>query len=62
MPYPDLKRKLDLSTVLDGAARSPTEWRAPFGWTDGSAGELVDIGDRHRVRMQTASVAERQTA
>jgi peptide/nickel transport system ATP-binding protein len=62
VPYPDLKRKLDLSTVLDGAARSPTEWRAPFGWTDGSAGELVDIGDRHRVRMQTASVAERQTA
>ena len=62
VPYPDLKRKLDLSTVLDGAARSPTEWRAPFGWTDGSAGELVDIGDRHRVRMQTASVTERQTA
>ncbi len=52
VPYPDLNRKLDLAAVLDGAARSPQEWRAPFGWTAAGAGELVDIGDGHRVRMQ----------
>jgi peptide/nickel transport system ATP-binding protein len=33
VPYADLQRKLDLSAVLDGAARSPQEWRAPYGWT-----------------------------
>ena len=52
VPYADLKRKLDLSAVLDGAARSPQEWRAPYGWTTDGAGELVDVGDGHRVRMQ----------
>jgi peptide/nickel transport system ATP-binding protein len=53
VPYPDLHRKLDLAAVLEGAARSPEEWRAPFGWTSVGAGELVDVGDGHRVRMQT---------
>jgi len=53
VPYPDLGRKLDLPAVQAGAARSPREWPAPFGWTDTSAGELVDVGDGHRVRMQT---------
>jgi peptide/nickel transport system ATP-binding protein len=52
VPYPDLHRKLDLAAVLDGAARSPEQWRAPFGWTAESAGELVDFGDGHRVRVQ----------
>jgi peptide/nickel transport system ATP-binding protein len=52
VPYPDLKRKLDLATVLDGAARRPQEWRQPFRWTAESAGALVDIGDGHRVRIQ----------
>src|SRR5262245_2266739 len=45
VPYPDLNRKLDLVAVLDGAARSPREWRAPFGWTADGAGELVEIGE-----------------
>ena len=52
VPYPDLGRKLDLVAVQAGAARSPREWPAPFAWTDTSAGELVDVGDGHRVRMQ----------
>ena len=62
VPYPDLKRKLDLVAVLDGAARSPQEWRAPFGWTAEGAGELVDIGDGHRVRMQPGEQYERMIA
>ena len=62
VPYPDLNRKLDLAAVLDGAARSPEEWRAPFAWTDAGAGELVDVGDGHRVRMQGATARERALA
>jgi peptide/nickel transport system ATP-binding protein len=62
VPYPDLKRKLDLAAVLDGAARSPQEWRVPFCWTVESAGELVDIGENHRVRMQQGANDERMIA
>jgi peptide/nickel transport system ATP-binding protein len=62
VPYPDLKRRLDLAAVLDGAARSPREWRVPFCWTSESAGELVDIGDGHRVRMQPGADHERKIA
>jgi len=57
VPYPDLGRKLDLGAVLEGAARNPDEWRAPFAWTADGAGELVDVGDGHRVRMQTVTAA-----
>jgi peptide/nickel transport system ATP-binding protein len=56
VPYPDLDRKLDLAAVQAGAARSPGEWPAPFAWSDANAGELVDVGDGHRVRMQTRDV------
>ncbi|MEO8303536.1 MAG: ABC transporter ATP-binding protein [Betaproteobacteria bacterium] len=62
VPYPDLKRKLDLAAVLDGAARRPQEWRNPFGWTAEGAGELVDIGDGHRVRIQPGDNHERMIA
>ena len=63
VPYPDLQRKLDLAAVQAGAARSPADWPAPFTWVGADAGSLVDVGDGHRVRMQTASVAaERETA
>jgi peptide/nickel transport system ATP-binding protein len=62
VPYPDLHRKLDLGAVLDGAARRPEEWRAPFAWTDGDAGELVDVGNGHRVRMHRATVPDKVLA
>jgi peptide/nickel transport system ATP-binding protein len=62
VPYPDLGRKLDLAAVLDGAARSPEQWRAPFGWTAQGAGELVDFGDGHRVRVQPDAVPGRLCA
>ena len=62
VPYPDLKRKLDLAAVLDGAARSPREWRVPFAWTAEGAGELVDIGDGHRVRIQPGDHHQRLIA
>jgi peptide/nickel transport system ATP-binding protein len=62
VPYPDLNRKLDLAAVLDGAARSPQEWRVPFSWTAEGAGELVDIGDGHRVRIQPGDHHQRMIA
>ncbi len=62
VPYPDLDRKLDLAAVLDGAERSPQQWRAPFAWRDGDAGELVDVGDGHRVRMHAGDAPARRSA
>jgi len=62
VPYPDLHRKLDLAAVLEGAERSPAEWRAPFAWTGASAGELVDVGGGHRVRMDASAAPERVIA
>jgi peptide/nickel transport system ATP-binding protein len=62
VPYPDLHRKLDLGAVLEGAARTPEEWRAPFAWTAGDAGELVDVGERHRVRMHRSDALARMSA
>jgi len=62
VPYPDLKRKLDLDAVLEGASRSPLEWRAPFAWTADGAGELVDLGEGHRVRVQAGTQPERMIA
>jgi peptide/nickel transport system ATP-binding protein len=55
VPYPDLARRLDLGTVLEGAARDPREWRAPFAWDDGDAGVLHDLGNGHRVRARTGA-------
>jgi peptide/nickel transport system ATP-binding protein len=52
VPYPDLKRRLDLATVQEGAAREPTEWRPPFAWSNGDAGVLHDLGNGHRVRAR----------
>jgi peptide/nickel transport system ATP-binding protein len=50
VPYPDLRRRLDLAIVQEGAARDPSEWRAPFAWDDCGAGELHDLGQGHCVR------------
>ena len=55
VPYPDLARRLDLGAVLEGAARDPREWRAPFAWDDGDAGVLHELGNGHRVRAQTGA-------
>jgi peptide/nickel transport system ATP-binding protein len=54
VPYPDIHRKLDLAAVLEGAARMPAQWPAPYDWA-GDAGELVDVGDGHFVRMRDAA-------
>jgi peptide/nickel transport system ATP-binding protein len=62
VPYPDLRRRLDLDAVLEGAARQPEEWREPFGWHSADAGELLDIGDGHRVRVHAGTDPARLAA
>jgi hypothetical protein len=62
VPYPDIHRKLDLAAVLDGAARSPEQWPAPFAWTADGAGALTDMGGGHRVRVQQAALAQGEPA
>ncbi len=62
VPYPDIHRKLDLAAVLDGAARSPEQWPAPFAWTADGAGALTDVGGGHRVRMQQAALVQGEPA
>jgi hypothetical protein len=37
---------------MEGAARDPNEWRAPFAWRGDDAGVLHDLGGGHRVRAQ----------
>jgi peptide/nickel transport system ATP-binding protein len=58
VPYPGLNRKLDLTAVLEGAERRPEEWREPFAWRGEDAGELVDVGNGHFVRMQPVRVRD----
>jgi hypothetical protein len=48
--------------VLDGAARSPEQWPAPFAWTADGAGALTDVGGGHRVRMQQAALVQGEPA
>jgi peptide/nickel transport system ATP-binding protein len=52
VPYPDLRRRLDLATVQEGAARDPAEWRPPFAWSGDDAGVMHDLGDGHCVRAR----------
>jgi len=62
VPYPDLRRRLDLATVQEGAAREPQEWREPFAWSAEDAGVMHDLGNAHFVRAQrTADFAREAT-
>lgn len=62
VPYPDLRRRLDLATVQEGAARDPAEWRAPFAWSADDAGVMHDLGQGHRVRARSGADLDRRAA
>jgi peptide/nickel transport system ATP-binding protein len=62
VPYPDLGRRLDLAAVMEGAARDPAEWRAPFAWKGDDAGVLHDLGGGHRVRAQAGAELRARSA
>jgi peptide/nickel transport system ATP-binding protein len=50
IPYPSLRRRLDVSAVLDGRASDPRAWPPPFNETGDDPLELISVGDEHRVR------------
>ncbi len=62
VPYPDLRRRLDLATVQEGADRDPAEWRAPFAWIGDDAGVMHDLGNDHFVRAHSDADIERAAA
>jgi peptide/nickel transport system ATP-binding protein len=62
VPYPDLRRRLDLGAVLEGAARSPEQWPEPFAWNEGDAGTLIDIAGGHQVRVRPGTDPRRLAA
>ncbi|GIK86891.1 MAG: ABC transporter ATP-binding protein [Betaproteobacteria bacterium] len=62
VPYPDLARRLDLAAVMEGAARDPAEWRAPFAWSGDDAGVLHDVGGGHRVRARAGADLRKRAA
>jgi peptide/nickel transport system ATP-binding protein len=62
VPYPDLRRRLDLATVQEGAAREPAEWREPFAWSDEDAGVMHALGNEHFVRARRDADFAREAA
>ena len=62
VPYPDLRRRLDLATVKEGADRDPEEWREPFAWSPEDAGVMHHLGEGHCVRARTGADFEMAAA
>ncbi len=54
VPYPDPRRRLDLSSLMEGRASDPLAWPPPFHTTDSEEPDLIDVGDRHYVRAHHA--------
>ena len=54
VPKPDPGSRLDLTALMAGKASDPAAWPAPFSADEGSALELVDVGDGHFVRAAPA--------
>ena len=59
VPNPDLDRKLDFNTLMEGKASIPAAWPMPFR-LDGSARMgMIDVGNKHFVRVHAdADVSE----
>ena len=54
VPKPDPESRLDLTALMAGKASDPAAWPAPFSGADGGSFELVDVGDDHFVRADSA--------
>ena len=54
VPYPDPRRRLDLSSLMEGRASDPLAWPPPFHTTVSAEPDLIDVGDRHYVRAHHA--------
>ncbi len=50
VPKPDPAAQLDFSMLMEGRASNPMAWPEPFAVGNGSAHDLIDIGEGHFVR------------
>ena len=59
VPNPDLERKLDFEALMEGKASVPSAWPAPFRVDGSMPMGMLNIGDRHFVRVHAeADLAE----
>jgi peptide/nickel transport system ATP-binding protein len=49
VPYADLDRPLDFSTLRAGDGMAPSDWPEPLTFTPGRAMEFLDLGDEQKV-------------
>ncbi len=57
VPEPDPDSPLDLSLLMEGRASEPEAWPAPFTVTHDNKLQLVDLGEEHFVRAESAAAA-----
>jgi peptide/nickel transport system ATP-binding protein len=50
VPDPDLDRKLNFQSLMDGKASIPSEWPLPFRLDGSRPVGMIDIGNQHFVR------------
>ncbi|MCG8511904.1 MAG: ATP-binding cassette domain-containing protein, partial [Rhodospirillales bacterium] len=50
VPYPDPRRKLDLTALMEGRASDPDAWPQPYSATAMGRPPLMEVGDGHFVR------------
>ena len=55
VPFPDPDLKLDLGELLEGKSSDSNNWPEPFAITAARAGKLVEVSERHFVRMNEDS-------
>ena len=55
VPFPDPDLKLDLGELLEGKSSDSHNWPEPFAITAAMAGKLVEVSERHFVRMNEDS-------
>ena len=59
VPEPDLRRKLDFAALLEGKASIPSAWPQPYRLDGSRPMGMIDIGNRHFVRVHAdADVSE----
>ena len=51
VPYPDPDRKLNLGELLEETSSDPLAWPKPFSITLDETGKLVELSDKHFVRI-----------
>ncbi len=54
VPYPDPKRRLDFSALMEGRASIPEAWPPPFNVDRASPSSLFDLGEGHMVRANAS--------